>query len=81
MQRLEQDVDILAQSFKDNLISMINNAGMTMPPSMVYYVVKDVFQNVETSYAAYTNELRQKMAAAAESATQQESDNIEESQD
>lgn len=63
---MEQNFDVLIQRLRTELLSLINNAGRSIPPSMIYYVVKDVYQEVDTTYMAYLKDLQQKLAAAAE---------------
>ena len=63
---MEQNIDVLIQRLRTELLSLINNAGCTIPPSMIYYVVKDVYQEVDATYMAYLKDLQQKLAAAAE---------------
>lgn len=63
---MEQNIDVLIQRLRTELFSLINNAGRTIPPSMIYYVVKDVYQEVDATYMTYLKDLQQKLAAAAE---------------
>lgn len=63
---MEQNINLMIEDFKDNLINMINNAGF--PPSIVYYILKDVYSNVESSYFSY---LRQQKRQVAENQPQQ----------
>ncbi len=63
---MEQNINLMIEDFKDNLINTINNAGF--PPSIVYYILKDVYSNVESSYFSY---LRQQKRQIAENQLQQ----------
>lgn len=63
---MEQNINLMIEDFKDNLINTINNAGF--PPSIVYYILKDVYSNVESSYFSY---LRQQKRQVAENQLQQ----------
>lgn len=63
---MEQNIDLMIEDFKDNLVNTINNAGF--PPSIVYYILKDVYSNVESSYFSY---LRQQKRQVAENQLQQ----------
>ena len=56
----------MIEEFKYNLINIINNAGF--PPSIVYYILKDVYSNVESSYFSY---IRQQKRQVAENQLQQ----------
>lgn len=51
---MEQDMNLIAEQFKKDIISQINSAGL--PPALVYYIMKDVFATVETSYSNYLRE-------------------------
>ena len=48
---MEQDMNLMAEQFKKDIISQINAAGL--PPVLIYYIMKDVFATVETSYSSY----------------------------
>lgn len=63
---MEQNINLMIEDFKDNLINTINNAGF--PPSIVYYILKDVYSNVESSYFSY---LRQQKRQVTENQLQQ----------
>ena len=63
---MEQNINLMIEDFKDNLINTINNTGF--PPSIVYYILKDVYSNVESSYFSY---LRQQKRQVAENQLQQ----------
>lgn len=51
---MEQDINLIAEQFKKDIISQINTAGL--PPVLIYYTIKDVFTTVETSYSNYLRE-------------------------
>ena len=68
------DIDLLSQSFKMQLINLINEGGKRIPPSMIYYIVKEVYQNVENGYNEYIISLKQQMEAS----THQEEQSSEE---
>ncbi len=53
---MNQDINLVIENFKNSIISQINNSGL--PAGVVYYVIKDVFQNTETSYYNYIGQLR-----------------------
>lgn len=57
---MEQNINLMIEDFKDNLINTINNAGF--PPSIVYYILKDVYSNVESSYFNYLNQQKRQVA-------------------
>ena len=63
---MEQNINLMIEDFKDNLVNTINNAGF--PPSIVYYILKDVYSNVESSYFSY---IRQQKRQVAENQLQQ----------
>ena len=51
---MEQDMNLMAEQFKKDIISQINSVGL--PPVLIYYIMKDVFATVETSYSNYLRE-------------------------
>lgn len=57
---MEQNINLMIEDFKDNLVNTINNAGF--PPSIVYYILKDVYSNVESSYFSYIRQQRRQVA-------------------
>ena len=65
---MEQNINLMIEDFKDNLVNTINNAGF--PPSIVYYILKDVYSNVESSYFNYLNQQRMQLARAQQEQTE-----------
>lgn len=65
---MEQNINLMIEDFKDNLINTINNAGF--PPSIVYYILKDVYSNVESSYFNYLNQQRRQLAQMQQEQTE-----------
>jgi hypothetical protein len=57
---MEQNINLMIEDFKDNLVNTINNAGF--PPSIVYYILKDVYSNVESSYFSYIHQQKRQVA-------------------
>lgn len=44
------------ESFKNNLINYINNSNL--PPTIIYYIVKEIYQNTEESYFTLVNQIK-----------------------
>lgn len=65
---MEQNINLMIEDFKDNLVNTINNAGF--PPSIVYYILKDVYSNVESSYFNYLNQQRRQLAQMQQEQTE-----------
>lgn len=65
---MKQNINLMIEDFKDNLVNTINNAGF--PPSIVYYILKDVYSNVESSYFNYLNQQRRQLAQMQQEQTE-----------
>lgn len=63
---MEQDINLMIENFKQNLLYGINNAQL--PPSIIYYVLKDVFEETQRAYFDYVNQAKQKLEAAQKAA-------------
>ena len=44
------------ESFKNNLINYINNSNL--PPTIIYYIIKEIYQNTEESYFTLVNQIK-----------------------
>lgn len=55
---MEQDVNLLVENFKTDLIKVINDANL--PISIVYYVTKDVMMDISNSYENYLKQAKTK---------------------
>lgn len=44
------------ESFKNNLINYINNSNL--PPTIIYYIIKEIYQNTEESYFSLVNQIK-----------------------
>ena len=53
---MDTNINLMIEDFKNNIIDTINNAGF--PPSVVYYVLKDIFTDVEASYKNFIHQER-----------------------
>lgn len=51
------DINLIAEQFQKELINLINEAGSTLPPALVYYIIKDVYNNTSKSYRAYLDQI------------------------
>jgi hypothetical protein len=53
---MEQDINLIIEDFKGSLMSTINNCGL--PISVIYYVMTDLYKEVDTQYYNYINQAR-----------------------
>lgn len=60
---MQQDINLIIENFKQTIFDAANQSGL--PLSVVYYVLSDVFREVETEYNNYINTARVREAAAA----------------
>lgn len=60
---MQQDINLIIENFKQTIFDAANQSGL--PLSVVYYVLSDVFREVETEYNNYINTARAREAAAA----------------
>ena len=44
------------ENFKNNLINYINNSNL--PPTIIYYIIKEIYQNTEESYFTLVNQIK-----------------------
>lgn len=44
------------ENFKDGLINYINNSNL--PPNIIYYIVKEIYQDTEQSYINLVNQIK-----------------------
>lgn len=71
---MEQDISVVIEEFKQNIIDTINNSHF--PPAVTYYILKDIFATTEAQYFNYLDSVkRQQFQAAA--AQQNEEENSE----
>lgn len=74
---MEQDINLMIENFKQNLLYGINNAQL--PPSIIYYVLKDVFEETQRAYFNYVNQAKQNLEAAQKAAAASAAEELEES--
>ena len=76
----QMDISVQTELFKQTLIDTINNSGL--PIGIAYYVVKDVFADIDTYYHQYVTkqyEEMQKQQAEAANASAPSTNESEES--
>lgn len=56
---MEKDINLIVEEFRQNLVATVNNSGL--PASMIYYVLTDVYNEINTQYKAYLREAQQKL--------------------
>ena len=64
---MQKNIDIAIEDLKQNVISEFENSGL--PISVVYYIMKTIFQDLESDYLRYIDKERFKQlqeAAAAD---------------
>lgn len=79
---MERDINLVIEEVKTQVINTINQSGL--PISVVYYIMKDVMNGLDTTYSdyikqAYNQEMEQQMnkPAPAEEMTEIEPPIIE----
>ena len=67
---MQKNVDIAIEDLKQNIVSEFEKSGL--PISVVYYVMKTIFQDLEADYSRYIDQERfkQLQQAAAEAEAQ-----------
>ena len=56
---MEKDINLIVEEFRQNLVATVNNSGL--PASVIYYVLTDVYNEINTQYKAYLREAQQKL--------------------
>jgi hypothetical protein len=68
---MDKDINLVVEEFRQNLVATVNNSGL--PASIIYYVLTDVYNEINSQYKAYLRDAQQKlMMEQAESATLQD---------
>lgn len=67
---MEHDFSLQVEDFKKSMTSMVNHSNL--PPAMLYYISKDIFQEIEKSYFQYLDRTAREEAAAAAHQAQME---------
>lgn len=49
---MDKNISLLAQQLKQQIINKINNNNF-LPPVLIYYIIKDIYEQVETTYQNY----------------------------
>ena len=57
------DINIAAEQFKKELFKVINKAGSTLPPALVYYIVSSAYHEIHGTYQEYLLSISEKSAA------------------
>lgn len=57
---MQENINLIIEEFKDSIVNTIN--GSNLPPAIVYYIFKDIYKDVESSYTNYLNQARQQLA-------------------
>ena len=79
---MEKDINLQIEEFRQTIIDTVNRSGL--PISVAYYILKDVFNTVESDYYAYLNDAAKKQRAEAEALAESavvETDKVEEVED
>ena len=67
---METNINLVIEDFKQSVFDNLNN--LRLPPSVSYYVMKDIFNEVEAGYIGYINQARREAAAQAAAAQLQQ---------
>jgi len=57
------DINIAAEQFKKELFKVINKAGSTLPPALVYYIVSSAYHEIHGTYQEYLLSISEKSEA------------------
>lgn len=60
---MEQDINLVIEDFKNTLTSTINNSGL--PISVVYYIITDLYKELDNQYYQYIRQARQALQEPA----------------
>lgn len=71
---MDKDFNLVCDDLKIKLTNLINESEL--PVAAIYYILKDIFHNVENFYIGYLNEKKIKQAAE-----QQKKDKEDEEED
>lgn len=63
---MEKDINLAVEDFKQNLTSTINSCGL--PISVIYYVVTDLYKEIDAQYYNYIERARAALLSQAEAA-------------
>lgn len=74
---MEKDINLVIEQYRQNLLQVINTEQL--PPSIKYYILKDVFALAESSYYNYINQIQQQIQAEAAQKSAASAENEEES--
>lgn len=58
---MDKDFNLVCDDLKIKLTNLINESEL--PVAAIYYILKDIFHNVENFYIGYLNEKKIKQAA------------------
>lgn len=61
---MEQDINLIIEDFKGSLMSTVNNCGL--PISVIYYVMTDLYKEIDAQYFNYINQARAALSQQAE---------------
>ena len=54
---MDNNINLVIEDFKNSIVENINNCGL--PPAMVFYVMKDVYRDVEDGYKRYLDQAKE----------------------
>ena len=63
---MQKDINLIIEDFKQSIFDSANQSNL--PISVVYYVLKDVMNEVESEYTNYINQARTRERAEARKA-------------
>ena len=61
---MNEDFNLKCDNLKYNIINILNESKL--PIVMVYYIIKDIYHDVENSYIGYLNTVKMKEAKKVE---------------
>ena len=60
---MENNINLLTEQFKDSIVDIVNSSGL--PPAIIYYVMKDIFKDIESGYTNYIEQAKRQAATVA----------------
>ena len=57
---MSENFNLQCDDLKNNIINILNQSGF--PIVIIYYIIKDIYHDVENNYIGYLNTIRMKEA-------------------
>ena len=67
---MQKDISLSIEDYKNNVVDAVNSSEF--PPAIIYYIIKDIFQNVEQNYLSYIQQAKREENKMLEQQQQEE---------